>query len=139
MSTEYIYENGELVSESELGEAECPVCGYPVVGHFQNGSLSWTEPCSQCESHGENAIGTVITTPATAKVGYHEQITKLSRKFKRAMVCTVRPCPVCGGDAALYVTAKNAMFLCMNADKRTIHAFENDHGKIGQQIGYEVA
>lgn len=40
------YEYGEMY---ELGEAECPNCGYPVIGYFQEGSLVKRDPCSACE------------------------------------------------------------------------------------------
>ncbi len=42
------YENGELVDSYDLGEAECPFCGYPVIGHFKSGELVQTEPCQAC-------------------------------------------------------------------------------------------
>ncbi len=50
MSRVFEYENGELVDSYGLGEAECPVCGYPVIGHFENGMLVETEPCQACDS-----------------------------------------------------------------------------------------
>ncbi len=39
------YEDGQRY---DIGEAECPVCGYPVIGYFQDGVLVKTDPCSQC-------------------------------------------------------------------------------------------
>ena len=48
MPTAFEYENGELVDYYDLGEAECPVCGYPVIGHFKSGELAETEPCQVC-------------------------------------------------------------------------------------------
>jgi hypothetical protein len=48
MATAFEYENGELVDSYELGEAECPKCGYPVAAHFKNGVLVGTEPCIAC-------------------------------------------------------------------------------------------
>ncbi|MCX9075679.1 MAG: hypothetical protein OIN88_13690 [Candidatus Methanoperedens sp.] len=55
MPTASEYENGELVDSYDLGEAECPVCGYPVIGHFKSGVLVETEPCQGCE--GEELKG----------------------------------------------------------------------------------
>ncbi len=56
MPTAFEYENGELVNSYYLGEAECPVCGYPVIGHFKNGGLVETEPCQGCvEKSGDLA------------------------------------------------------------------------------------
>ena len=43
MPTAFEFENGELVDCYDLGEAECPVCGYPVIGHFKSGVLVETE------------------------------------------------------------------------------------------------
>lgn len=45
MLTAFEYENGELVDCYDLGEAECSVCGCPVIGHFKSGELVQTEPC----------------------------------------------------------------------------------------------
>jgi len=39
------FEDGEVY---DLGEAECPKCGYPVIGYFQNGRLVKTDKCSNC-------------------------------------------------------------------------------------------
>lgn len=39
------FEDGEAF---DLGEAECPACGYPVVGYFQNGQLVRTGSCMAC-------------------------------------------------------------------------------------------
>ena len=39
------YEYGE---EYDVGEAECPDCGYPVVGYFQNGILVKRDHCASC-------------------------------------------------------------------------------------------
>ena len=48
MPKAFEYENGELVDSYDMGEAECPVCGYPVIGHFKNGVLVETEPSQVC-------------------------------------------------------------------------------------------
>ncbi len=49
MPTAFEYENGVLVDSYDIGEAECPVCGYPVIGHFKDGVLVEIEPCQACE------------------------------------------------------------------------------------------
>ncbi len=49
MPKAFEYENGELVNCCDLGEAEGPVCGYPVIGHFKSAELVETEPCQVCE------------------------------------------------------------------------------------------
>ena len=45
MPTAFEFENGELVDSYDLGEAECPICRYPVIGHFKSGVLVETEAC----------------------------------------------------------------------------------------------
>lgn len=37
----------------DLGEAQCPSCGYPVFGYFQDGKLVRTGPCAVCNNDGE--------------------------------------------------------------------------------------
>jgi hypothetical protein len=50
MPTAFYYKDGELVDSYDLGEAMCPVCGYPVIGHFKNGELVETESCQACRA-----------------------------------------------------------------------------------------
>jgi uncharacterized Zn finger protein (UPF0148 family) len=35
--------------EGDIGEAQCPKCGYPVLAKFQNGELVETFPCPYCD------------------------------------------------------------------------------------------
>ncbi len=42
----WAYEFGELY---ELGEAQCPVYGYPVGAKFQNGALVDIDDCPICK------------------------------------------------------------------------------------------
>ncbi len=50
MPKAFHYKDGRLVDSYDLGEAECPICGYPVIGHFKNGELVETEPCQACDT-----------------------------------------------------------------------------------------
>ena len=56
--TPWAFENGEAF---ELGEAQCPTCGYPAIGYFQNGSLmrvelSVDDPCLTEERSRQAAL-----------------------------------------------------------------------------------
>jgi hypothetical protein len=49
--------DGKLSGWSDLGEDECPLCGLPLVGHFQDGTLVETESCSFCRTYDDNERG----------------------------------------------------------------------------------
>ncbi len=48
MATEYVYGPDGSLDILDLGEAQCKICGYPVMGKFRNGQLVATEPCHEC-------------------------------------------------------------------------------------------
>ncbi len=58
MPKAFEYENGVFVDCYDLGEAECPVCGYYVIGHFKSDELVETEPCQVCEEKSGELAGT---------------------------------------------------------------------------------